>query len=70
MEAQSSLRARRLKRSTFLLFLLSSFNLLYDAIARKKNDVRVVEVLLNVVSKWSLMVVFTVSGYSVVLLLK
>ena len=57
MNAQSSLRAWRLKRSRFILFLLSSFNLLHEAIARKKNDVRVVEVLLNVVSKWSLMVV-------------
>ena len=33
------------------------FNLLYDAIVRKKNDLRAVEVLLNVMSKRSLMVV-------------
>ena len=57
MDAQSSLRARHLKRSMLILFLLSSFNLLHDAIALKKNDLRAVEVLLNVVSKWSLMVV-------------
>ena len=36
MDAQSSLRAWRLKRSVFILFLVSLFNLLYDAIARKK----------------------------------
>ena len=51
MDAQSSLRAQRLKRSMFVVFLLSSLNLLYEAIARKKNDLGTVEVLLNVVSK-------------------
>ena len=57
MDAQSSLRAQRLKWSMFVVFLLSSLNLLHEAIARKKNDLGTVEVLLNVVSKWSLLVV-------------